>query len=181
MNYNHTGMWQMTSMNSCIQRSNSDLKVVKELPARLRLQTLRSTSQTYSLRSSLDPSMRTSSAETPVSYASPNEPCFRDVAVNEYIDWQWSKVHDERLEVEFQRARDITLEYGPDLKQVYEDQGQEIFIKHGVKRPFAQHFMMISQTGSRGTGIMLTQKSMNEALQSYYNVVVICKKKNRNT
>jgi hypothetical protein len=61
--------------------------------------------------------------------------------VNEYCDWQQSKVKDEMLKVEFRRARDVASVDGLDLEQIYEDQDPDFFIKHGVKRGIARRFV----------------------------------------
>ena len=45
----------------------------------------------------------------------------RDIAVRDYSHWQQSKVDDEMLKVEFQKACDATLADGLDLEQVHED------------------------------------------------------------
>jgi hypothetical protein len=45
----------------------------------------------------------------------------RDVAVRLYSEWQQSKVVNETLKTEFQKACDIALNDGLDLEQVYED------------------------------------------------------------
>jgi hypothetical protein len=95
------------------------------------------------------PSMMASSAETPASDPPSHAtsahrldiPGLRDVAVNEYSDWQQSKVNDEILKIEFRRARDVALADGLDLEQVYEDQDPEFFITHGVKRGIARRFV----------------------------------------
>jgi hypothetical protein len=63
--------------------------------------------------------------------------------VKEYSDWQQSKVDDEMLKVEFQKARDMALEDGPDLEQVYKDQDQDpdLFVKQGVEKGIARRFI----------------------------------------
>jgi hypothetical protein len=78
---------------------------------------------------SLQPFIMVSSVETPASDPLLNAISahrlvisgLRDVTVNEYSDWQQSKVNDEMLKVEFQRARDVALEDGLDFEQVYEN------------------------------------------------------------
>ena len=68
-------------------------------------------------------------------------PGHRDVAVKEYSDWQQSKVHEEILKVEFQKACDVTLADGLDLEQIHEDQDPDFFIERGVKRGIARRFV----------------------------------------
>jgi hypothetical protein len=51
----------------------------------------------------------------------------RNFAVKEYNEWQQSKVGDEALKMELQKACNVTLG-GLDLEQVYEDQDPDFFI-----------------------------------------------------
>jgi hypothetical protein len=55
-------------------------------------------------------------------------PGLRDNAVEEYNDWQQSKIHDEGLKVEFEKARDAILMEGLDLEQVHEDQDLDFLV-----------------------------------------------------
>jgi hypothetical protein len=61
--------------------------------------------------------------------------------VKEYSDWQQSKVHDEKLKVEFRKARDTLLADDLDLEQVHEDQDPDFLIQKGVKRGIARRFV----------------------------------------
>ena len=45
----------------------------------------------------------------------------RDIAVQEYCDWQKSQVCNQTLQAEFQKASDVALTHGFDLEQIYED------------------------------------------------------------
>jgi hypothetical protein len=65
----------------------------------------------------------------------------RDIAVAAYGDWQQSKVVDQTLQLEYQKARDVTLQDGLDLEQVFEDQDADFFIQSGVKRGVARRFV----------------------------------------
>ncbi|TVY71304.1 hypothetical protein LSUE1_G004473 [Lachnellula suecica] len=65
----------------------------------------------------------------------------RDVAVRDYSHWHQSKVNDEILKVEFQKACDVTLADGLDLEQVHDDQDPDFFIDKGVKRGIARRFV----------------------------------------
>lgn len=68
-------------------------------------------------------------------------PGLRDVAVEEYSDWQQSQVGNETLKAEFRKARDAALSDGLDLGQIFKDQDSEFFIKQGVKRGIARRFV----------------------------------------
>jgi hypothetical protein len=68
-------------------------------------------------------------------------PGLRDVAVQEYSEWQQSKVQDGMLKGEFRRARDAVLMEGLDLEQVHEDQDPEFLVKNGIKRGIARRFV----------------------------------------
>ena len=65
----------------------------------------------------------------------------RDVAVTVYSEWQQSKVIDQTLQLEYQKACDATLRDGLDLEQVFEDQDADFFIRSGVKRGVARRFV----------------------------------------
>lgn len=58
-----------------------------------------------------------------------------------YSDWQQSKVVDQTLQLEYQKACDATLHDGLDLEQVFEDQDADFFIQSGVKRGVARRFV----------------------------------------
>lgn len=70
-----------------------------------------------------------------------NIPGLRDVAVEEYSDWQQSQVGNEILKGEFRKARDTALSDGLDLGQIFKDQDSSFFIKQGVKRGIARRFV----------------------------------------
>jgi hypothetical protein len=80
-------------------------------------------------------------ALNPIPANSPDIPGLRDVVVREYSDWQQSKVDDEMLKVEFQKARDMALEDGPGLEQVYKDQDPDLFVKQGVEKGIPRRFI----------------------------------------
>jgi hypothetical protein len=56
-----------------------------------------------------------------------------DVAVDEYTEWQQSRVSNETFRENINKARDVTLENCLDLMQIHEDQDPGFFVKHGVK------------------------------------------------
>jgi hypothetical protein len=68
-------------------------------------------------------------------------PGFWDVAVEEYTDWQVSQVKSEKLQVDIQKARDIALEDGLDLRTIYEDQDPSFFTERGIKIGVAKRFV----------------------------------------
>ena len=68
-------------------------------------------------------------------------PGLRDTAVREYSEWQQSRVGDEMLKDEFQKACDVILKEEFDLELVYEDQDAEYLVKNGVKRGIARRFV----------------------------------------
>ncbi|KAI9778682.1 MAG: hypothetical protein M1839_007913 [Geoglossum umbratile] len=55
-------------------------------------------------------------------------PGFRDIALKEYCDWQQSKVVDETLKAEYQKAYDVALEHGLDLEQIHMKQNSSFFV-----------------------------------------------------
>jgi hypothetical protein len=63
-----------------------------------------------------------------------------DVAVQTYSEWQKSRVVNETLKAEYQKACDITLEDGLDLEQVHEEQDPGFFMRSGVKRGVARRW-----------------------------------------
>jgi len=65
-----------------------------------------------------------------------------DGAVRLYSEWQQSRVVDETQKAEIQKARDLALDDGLDLEQVYENQDPSFFIKNGVKRGVARRFII---------------------------------------
>ncbi|EOA85573.1 uncharacterized protein SETTUDRAFT_29158 [Exserohilum turcica Et28A] len=70
----------------------------------------------------------------------------RDIAVAAYGDWQQFKVVDQTLQLEYQKACDVTLRDGLDLEQVFEDQDADFFIQSGVKRGVARRFVRDIET-----------------------------------
>lgn len=64
-----------------------------------------------------------------------------DVAVEEYTEWQQSRVSNETFRDNIIKARDVTIENCLDLMQVYEDQDPGFFVKHGVKLGAARRFV----------------------------------------
>ncbi|KAJ5737280.1 uncharacterized protein N7483_002405 [Penicillium malachiteum] len=64
-----------------------------------------------------------------------------DVAVDEYTEWQQSRVSNETFRKNINKARDVTLENCLDLMQIYEDQDPSFFVKHGVKVGAARRFV----------------------------------------
>lgn len=64
-----------------------------------------------------------------------------DVAVEEYTEWQQSRVSNETFRENINKARDVTLENCLDLMQIYEDQDPGFFVKHGVKVGAARRFV----------------------------------------
>ena len=68
-------------------------------------------------------------------------PGLRDVAVQDYCEWQQSQVRDESLKAEFQNAGNVVVAEGYDLEQINEDQDPEFLIKQGVKRGIARRFV----------------------------------------
>ncbi|KAJ5998521.1 hypothetical protein N7451_006331 [Penicillium sp. IBT 35674x] len=64
-----------------------------------------------------------------------------DVAVEEYTEWQQSRVSNETFKDNINKARDVTLENCLDLMQIYEDQDPDFFVKHGVKLGAARRFV----------------------------------------
>jgi hypothetical protein len=68
-------------------------------------------------------------------------PGLRDVAVKEYSVWQQSKVGDQILKAEFQKACDVALANGLDLEQIHEDQDPSFFTDKGVMIGVARRFV----------------------------------------
>jgi hypothetical protein len=64
-----------------------------------------------------------------------------DVAVEEYTEWQQSRVNNETFRDNINRARDVALENCLDLMQVHEDQDPDFFVKRGVKLGAARRFV----------------------------------------
>jgi hypothetical protein len=53
----------------------------------------------------------------------------RDVAVQDYCEYQQAQVRDESLKAEFQTAANLVLAEELDLEQLHEDQDPEFLIK----------------------------------------------------
>jgi hypothetical protein len=66
---------------------------------------------------------------------------FLDVAVEEYSDWQQSRVRREDQKNEIQKLCNIALDHGLDLQQLYDDQDPGFFTKEGVKVGIARRFI----------------------------------------
>jgi hypothetical protein len=64
-----------------------------------------------------------------------------DIAVKEYSHWHQSRVDSETLKDDIEKARELALANGLDLKQIHEDRDPEFFIKHGVKVGVARRFV----------------------------------------
>ncbi|KAL6887037.1 hypothetical protein GGI43DRAFT_388302 [Trichoderma evansii] len=61
-------------------------------------------------------------------------PGFRDVAVKDYCNWHCSQVKSIDQQWQYQRARDITLEEGLDLDQLFNDINAQFFMDKDIKR-----------------------------------------------
>jgi hypothetical protein len=68
-------------------------------------------------------------------------PGFCDTAVEEYSEWQMSRVKRDDLREGVQRIRDIALKEGLDLVQIHQDQDPDFFIKEGVQAGVAKRFV----------------------------------------
>jgi hypothetical protein len=64
-----------------------------------------------------------------------------DVAVKEYSDWQQSRVESEMQKGMVEKARDLALAMGWDLRQIYKDQNPKLFTNHGVIDGVARRFV----------------------------------------
>jgi hypothetical protein len=64
----------------------------------------------------------------------------RDVAVEEYSDWQQEQVRDPTLKEEVRKARDAMMEEGYDLEQIYKDRNSGFLIEKGVRPGIAKRF-----------------------------------------
>lgn len=64
-----------------------------------------------------------------------------DVAIEEYTEWQQSRVSNESFRDSINKAHDVTLENRLDLMQIYEDQDPDFFVKHGVKVGAVRRFV----------------------------------------
>jgi hypothetical protein len=68
-------------------------------------------------------------------------PGFLDVAVEEYSDWQQSRVRREDQKNEIRKLCNIALDHGLDLQQLYDDQDPGFFVKDGIKVGIAPRFI----------------------------------------
>ncbi|CAI7567415.1 unnamed protein product [Penicillium viridicatum] len=68
-----------------------------------------------------------------------------DVAVEEYTEWQQSRMSSETFKENIIKACDVTIENCLDLMQVYEDQDLGFFVDHGVKVGAARRFIFYSE------------------------------------
>ncbi|KAJ5375111.1 hypothetical protein N7517_007117 [Penicillium concentricum] len=66
---------------------------------------------------------------------------FLNVAVNEYTEWQQSRVTNETFRDNINKAHNVTLENCLDLMQIYEDQDSSFFVTHSVKIGAARRFV----------------------------------------
>jgi hypothetical protein len=64
----------------------------------------------------------------------------RDIAVEEYSDWQQEQVRDPTLKEEVRKARDAIMEEGYDLEQIYKDRNSGFLIEKGVRPGIAKCF-----------------------------------------
>ncbi|KAK5309506.1 hypothetical protein LTR93_012213 [Exophiala xenobiotica] len=64
----------------------------------------------------------------------------RDVAVEEYAEWQQEQVRDPSLKEEVRKARNAMLEEGFDLEQIYRERNSGFFVDKGVKPGIAKRF-----------------------------------------
>lgn len=64
-----------------------------------------------------------------------------DVALDEYTEWQQSRVSNEAFRDNLNKARDVALQNCLDLMQIYEDQDPGFFVKYGVKLGTARRFV----------------------------------------
>ncbi|EHA21861.1 hypothetical protein CBS115989_10927 [Aspergillus niger] len=64
-----------------------------------------------------------------------------DTAVKEYSCWQQSRVDSHALKDDIEKACDLALTNGLDLRQIHEDKNPEFFINNGVKVGVARRFV----------------------------------------
>ncbi|KAI9036240.1 uncharacterized protein KD926_002149 [Aspergillus affinis] len=64
-----------------------------------------------------------------------------DIAVEEYISWQESRVSRTAFKAEIAKAGNVALENCLDLRQIDKDQDFEFFVKEGVKVGAARRFV----------------------------------------
>lgn len=68
-------------------------------------------------------------------------PGFLDAAVEEYSDWQQSRVRREDQKNDIRNMCDMALEHGLDLQQLHDDQDPDFFISRGIKIGVARRFI----------------------------------------
>lgn len=64
-----------------------------------------------------------------------------DVAVREYSTWHQSRVDSQMLKDNIEKARDVAITNGLNLKQIAKDEDPDFFIKHGVIVGVARRFV----------------------------------------
>lgn len=65
----------------------------------------------------------------------------RDLAVKEYSEWHASKVHDDNLKKDYEKACQVALENGLDLQQIFSRPDPSFFIEREVKIGTAHRFV----------------------------------------
>jgi len=68
-------------------------------------------------------------------------PGFLDAAVEEYSDWQQSRVRREDQKDDIRNMCDMALEHGLDLQQLHDDQDPDFFISRDIKIGVARRFI----------------------------------------
>lgn len=84
-----------------------------------------------------------------------------DVAVEEYTEWQQSRVRNEAFRDNIEKACNVTLENCLDLMQVYEDQDPGFFVKHGVKVGAPRPVLPVTPRIKRAGTIILKGRKMS--------------------
>jgi hypothetical protein len=64
-----------------------------------------------------------------------------DEALEEYSNWHQSRVSSQEFKDDIRKARDVAFANSLDLKQIYEDQDWDFFVKNGVKVGAARCFV----------------------------------------
>ncbi|RYC79042.1 hypothetical protein BFJ63_vAg18077 [Fusarium oxysporum f. sp. narcissi] len=78
-------------------------------------------------------------------------PGMRDINVRKYCNWQCSK-HDNNIwKMEYEKARDLTLDDGLDLEQIRLDQDAQFFMDKGVKKGIAERWVSEVEVWFRNT------------------------------
>lgn len=68
-------------------------------------------------------------------------PGFLDAAVEDYSDWQKSRVRGYDQKDDIQNMCDMALEHGLDLQQLHDDHDPDFFISRGIKIGVARRFI----------------------------------------